>query len=167
MNPDAHHPYHNLPWLERLTVHVPGYDESLRRGDRRTADRTLRRAIIHRLEGMHARLDEAVNQLLNREAPPSHVATLERIVGHIDRVIGRIRATDVRIESSYDEAKVGSEKAGFLHAVHLALFEQAEALVRHFEEPDFHHDRLAHLEADLEELERRLDEKALIYQKLD
>jgi hypothetical protein len=166
MQPDFHHPYHTLPWLGRLTVHVAGYEESLKRGDRRAADRTLRMAIIHRLQGMRSHLEEAIRQCNAREAT-SHVGSLERVIGHLDRVIGRIQASGTRIETSYDDAKVGPERAGFLHAAHLALFEQAEALVRHFEEPDIHHDRLPHLEADLHELERRLDEKALIYRKLD
>ena len=39
MHPDSHHPYHSLPWLERLTVHVAGYDASLKSGDRRGAAR--------------------------------------------------------------------------------------------------------------------------------
>ena len=39
-------------------------------------------------------------------------------------------------------------------------------MVTHFDSPDLDHDRLPHLEADLLELERRLDEKATIYRKL-
>jgi hypothetical protein len=166
MHPDAHHPYHSLPWLGRLTVHVAGYEASLKRGDRRSADRALRMAIVHRLMGMRSRLEDAIRECSLHEAQ-RHIATLERVVGHLDRVIERFRASGLRIEASYDEAKVGAEKASFLHAVHLAMFEQAEALVRHFDEPDIHHDRLPHLEADLEELERRLDEKAMISSKLD
>lgn len=165
MHPDAHHPYHSLPWLERLTVHVAGYQDSLKRGDQRAADRSLRTAIIHRLQGMRARLEEAVRQCTAREAP-THVVSLERAIGHLDRVIERIRTSDTKIEASYDVAEVGTEQAGFLHAAHLAMFEQAEALVKHFDEPDIHHDRLPHLEADLRELEKRLDEKAMIYRKL-
>jgi hypothetical protein len=165
MHPDAHHPYHSLPWLERLTVSVAGYDDSLKRGDRRSADRALRLAIVHRLQGMRARLEDAIRLCTLREAQ-SHIPTLERVVNHLDHVIGRIHASDSKIESSYEEAKVGSEQAGFLHAAHLAIFEQAEAMVRHFDEPDLHHDRVPHLEADLQELERRLDEKAMMYRKL-
>jgi hypothetical protein len=166
MQPDAHHPYYSLPWLERLTVRVAGYEDLLRRGDRRAADRTLRMAVLHRLQAVRLRLEEAIRQCLAREAT-SHIPSLERVLGHLDRVLDRIHAGDTRIETSYDEAKVGSERASFLHAAHLSLFEQAESLVKHFEEPDLHHDRLPHLEADLQELERLLDEKARIYQKLE
>jgi hypothetical protein len=166
MQPDAHHPYHSLPWLERLTVSVAGYQDSLRRGDRRAADRTLRRAVIHRLQAIHARLEEAVRQCHTRGAT-SHIPSLERVIGHVDRVIQRLQASDTRIETSYDEQEVGSKQATFLHAAHLALFEQAEAMVQHFDAPDVHHDRLPHLEADLEGLERLLDEKAAIYKMLD
>lgn len=165
MHPDAHHPYHSLPWLGRLTVHVAGYEDSLKRGDRRSADRTLRMAVIHRLQAMRSRLEEATSQCNHREAW-SHLSTLERLVGHLDRIIERIRTSDIRIETAYDEDRVGPERSGFLHAAHLAVFEQAEALIQHFDEPDIHHDRLPHLEADLRELERRLDEKAGIYRKL-
>jgi hypothetical protein len=166
MHPDAHHPYHSLPWLGRLTIHVAGYEDSLKRGDRRSADRALRQAIVHRLLGMRSRLDEAIQQCLAHDAL-RHIETLERIISHLDKVVARIRARDTRIENLYEDSAIGREKAAFLHAAHLAIFEQAEALVRHFEEPDIHHDRLPHLEADLQELERRLDEKALIYRKLD
>jgi exonuclease VII small subunit len=166
MNPDSLHPYHSLPWLGRLTIHVAGYDESLKSGNRRAADRALRLAIIQRLEAMRSRLEEAIRQITQREAT-SHIGSLERAIAHLDRVVARIHSNDTRIEASYDEAKIGREKAGFLHAAHLAVFEQAEALVAHFDEPDIHHDRLPHLEADLRELENRLDEKATIYRRLD
>jgi hypothetical protein len=165
MQPDAHHPYYSLPWLERLTIQVPGYQDSLRRGDRRSADRVLRQAISQRLQAMRSRLEETIRQCQIREAT-THIGSLERVVGHLDRVIERMHASDTRIETSYDEARVGAEQAAFLHAAHLAVFEQAEALVKHFDAPDIHHDRLPHLEADLHELERRLDEKASMYRKL-
>jgi hypothetical protein len=170
MHPDAHHPYHTLPWLGRLTVRVAGYEDSLKRGDRRAADRALRQAVIHRLKAMRSRLQEAIQQCTSRETSAqatTHVGTLERVTGHLDRIIERVKSGDTRIEASYDELKVGPEKANFLHAAHLALFEQAEEMVRHFDAPDIHHDRLPHLEADLHEFERRLDEKAAIYRKLD
>jgi hypothetical protein len=170
MHPDAHHPYHSLPWLGRLTVHVAGYEDSLKRGDRRAADRALRHAVIHRLQAMRLRLQEAIGECTNRETTvqaTTHVGTLERAIAHLDRVIERIRTSDTRIESSYNESRVGVEKAGFLHAAHLSIFEQSEAMVQHFDAPDFHHDRLPHLQADLQELERLLDAKAAIYRKLD
>jgi len=166
MHPDSHHPYHSLPWLGRLTIHLADYDESLKRGDRRTADRVLRKATIQRLEAIHARLEEAIRECTERAAT-THIGSLERAIAHLDRVLARIHSSDARIEASYDEAKIGAEKAGFLHAAHLSVFEQAEALVTHFDAPDFHHDRLPHLEADLRELEDRLDEKATIYRRLD
>jgi hypothetical protein len=166
MQPDAHHPYHSLPWLERFAVHVAGYQDSLRSGDRRAADRALRQAVIHRLQAIHARLEEAVRQCQAREAT-RHIPTLERVIGHVDRVLARLHASDTQIETSYEEQEVGSQRASFLHAAHLALFEQAEVMVQHFDAPDIDHDRLPHLEADLVELERLLDEKAEIYLKLD
>jgi hypothetical protein len=165
MHLDTHHPYYSLPWLERLTVRVPGYEDSLKRGDRRSADRALRQAVLQRLQAMHARLEEAKRECQRREAD-SHIVSLERAIAHLDRVIERIRTSDTRIEASYEEARVGAERANFLHAAHLAVFEQAEALVKHFDAPDLDHDRLPHLEADLQELELRLDEKARIYRKL-
>jgi hypothetical protein len=169
MHPDAHHPYHTLPWLGRLTVHVAGYEDSLKRGDRRAADRALRHAVIHRLQSMRHRVEEAIGECTSRETTAqltTHVGTLERVIAHLDRVIERIRANDTRIETSYDQSRVDVERAGFLHAAHLSIFEQAEAMVQHFDAPDLHHDRLPHLEADLQELERLLDAKAAIYRKL-
>jgi hypothetical protein len=170
MHPDAQHPYHTLPWLGRLSVRVAGYEDSLKRGDRRAADQALRQAVIHRLKAMRLRLQEAIRECTRGEPSAqatTHVGTLERVIAHLDRIIERIHSSDTRIEASYDESKVNAERANFLHAAHLALFEQAEAMVHHFDAPDFHHDRLPHLEADLHELERRLDEKAAIYRKLD
>jgi hypothetical protein len=126
----------------------------------------LRKAIIQRLEAIHSRLEQAIGECVKRDAT-SHIGSLERAIAHVDRVLARIHSGDTRIEAAYDEAKIGAEKAGFLHAAHLAVFEQAEALVTHFEAPDIHHDRLPHLEADLRALEDRLDEKATIYRGLD
>jgi hypothetical protein len=145
---------------------VAGYEDSVRTGDQRAADRALRLAVIQRLGAMRARLEEAVRQC-NVRGATSHIASVERAIDHLDRVMERFRASDRRIEASYDEAKVGSERASFLHAAHLAIFEQAEAMVRHFDEPDIHHDRMPHLQADLRELEHRLDEKVAIYRKLN
>jgi hypothetical protein len=126
--------------------------------------------VIHRLKAMRARLQEAIREWTTRETTAqanTHVGTLERAITHLDRVIDRIHTHDTRIEASYEQSQVGSEKAAFLHAAHLGIFEQSEAMVRHFDAPDLHHDRLPHLEADLLELERLLDEKATIYRKLD
>jgi len=166
MSSHAHHPYHTLPWLERLSVHVAGYQDSLDRGDRRGADRAIRAEVLRRLGQMHSRLEGAVRDCLRREAT-SFLPVLERTLAHLDRVIDRIRANDSRIETSYDEARIDPAKAAFLHEAHLAVFQQADALLKHFDEPDLHHDRLAHVEADLQELERRLDEKARGYGELD
>src|SRR4029078_9802034 len=110
MHPDAHDPYHTLPWLERLTIQVAGYQDSLKRGDRRAADRTLRQAVIHRLQAMRSRLQEAIRQCNLREAR-SHVGSLERVVGHLDRVIDRIRTSDTRTETSYNTTAGGPEPA--------------------------------------------------------
>ena len=165
MKPNASHPYYSLPWLQRMAVHVPGYQDSLDRGDRRLADRSLRMAVVDRLRDMHKRLDEAIRQCERREASTQQ-HSLERVVAHLDRVLERIQASDHRIESAYEDGQVGPAKADFLQKAHLAVFEQAEAMVKHFEEPDLHHDRLPHVESDLFELERRLDEEARKYREI-
>lgn len=165
MKPKSSDPYYSLPWLQRMAVHVPGYKDSLERGDRRHADRTLRTAVIDRLRDMHKRLDEAIRQCDRREAL-TQKQSLERVVAHLDRVIERIRASDHRIETAYDDGHVGPAKADFLQAAHITVFEQAEAMDKHFEEPDIHHDRLPHVEADLSELERRLDEEIQKYREI-
>src|SRR3954466_8018799 len=105
MSSHTHHPYHSLPWLERLSIHVAGYRDSLDRGDRRGADRAIRAEVLRRLAQMHSRLQGAIRDCARRAAA-GVIPVLDRIVGHLDRVIERIRSSESAIETWYDETRI-------------------------------------------------------------
>lgn len=183
----------NLPWLDRLAVHIPGYGGYLDRGNRRAADRALRDAIAKRLSEARARLEEAIRRCIERDklgivpemegleregAPPlkelnaqarerhqllTEVSALERVERHLDRVAERVRSTGSGTDDFYT-AHIEVQKADSLHAFDLELFERAEGLVRRFDAPDTDHDFLASVEAELREFEKKLDERALLLQ---
>jgi hypothetical protein len=184
----------NLPWLDRLAVHIPGYGGYLERGNRRAADRALRDAIAHRLGTARANLEKAVRACLERDAlgilPEiqgleqegtvalgeiaaqekerhqllTEVSALERIRSHLDRVINRLGSAGSGADAFYSAGNLDLAKADSLHAFDLDLFERADALVRRFDAPDLNHDFLAELEADLTQFEEKLDERAMLLQ---
>jgi len=184
----------NLPWLDRLAVHIPGYGGYLDRGNRRSADRALRDAIANRLAKARAGLEKAIRSCVERDALDilpeieglehegpkalgeisaqekerhqllTAVSTLERIRGHLDRVINRLQSAGSGTDAFYSSQELDVPMADSLHAFDLSLFERAEALVQRFDAPDLDHDFLADVESDLNKFEQKLDERALLLQ---
>jgi hypothetical protein len=151
----------NLPWLEQLAVHIPGYGGYLERGNRHAADRALRDAIAKRLGVLRARLEQAIRGCVARGAL-TEVTSLQRVEQHLDRIIQRIRAAGSGTDAFYQHAELKAAEADSLHAFDLALLERAEALVQQFDgDPDLHHDFLANFEAELSQLDQKLDERAM------
>lgn len=153
----------NLPWLDRLTAYIPGYGGYQDRANRRAADRALRDAIAGRLTVFKAQLERAIRECLDRNAL-TEINPLERILREVERVANRLHSAGSGTDAFYGATNLPADKTDSLHALDLALFDRADALAKHFEEPDTHHDRLARIEADLEEFERKLDERALSLQ---
>lgn len=184
----------NLPWLDRLAVHIPGYGGYLDRGNRRAADRALRDAIAKRLGEVRTRLEKAIRTCIERDqlgivpemqaleqegTPPlkeinaqarerhqllTEASALERVERHLDRVIERVRSAGSGTDSFYTTPHIDEQKADSLHAFDLDLFERAEALVGLFDAPNAEHNFLASLESELSDFEKKLDERALLLQ---
>jgi hypothetical protein len=153
----------NLPWLDRLTAHLPGYGGYQDRANRRAADQALRDAIAGRLTDFKRQAERAMKECIQREAL-TECNALERMLQHAERLARRLHSAGSGTDAFYGAGHLPAEKADPLHAVDLALFERADALSKRFEEPDVDHNRLAVIEADLEEFERKLDERALMLQ---
>lgn len=158
------HPAH-LPWLDRLTTRVPGYSGYQAKSVRRHAAFALRDAINRRLSTLKSQLHQAIQNCLQREAT-SEIAALERIDLHIDRALERVRGLGSRIDSFYDAPDLQPTHVDPIHGLDHEALETAESLARHFDKPDLAHDRLAEIEAGLNALERKLDERALLMHSL-
>jgi hypothetical protein len=154
------HTPRNLPWLEQLAIHIPGYGGYLDRGNRLAADRALRDAIAQRLGVLRTRLEQAIRGCVDRNAL-SEVNSLTRVEQHLDRITQRVRAASSGTEAFYQAPDLKAAEADSLHAFDLALLERAEALVEQFDnDPDLHHDFLANFEAELSHFDHKLDERA-------
>jgi uncharacterized coiled-coil protein SlyX len=102
-------------------------------------------------------------EALNRQRL-SEVGVLERIERHLDRVAERLRAAGSGTDEFYSAANMKPSEADALHAFDMALFERAQAIVDRFDGPNVNHDFLADLEADLNQFEKKLDERAMLLQ---
>jgi hypothetical protein len=184
----------NLPWLEQLAIHIPGYGGYLDRGNRRAADRALRDTVAQRLGVARGKVQELIRTCLTRDrsGPSSNltgleqmradlagqadsvealrrqslseVGALERVERHMDRVAERLRAAGSGTDDFYSAANLKPSEADALHAFDMALFERAQAIVDRFDAPNVNHDFLADLEADLNQFEKKLDERVMLLQ---
>jgi len=152
-----------LPWLDRMAVHIPGYGGYLRRGHRRAADQALRDAIARQLRAVKTHLEQATLQCLDRQAL-TEINALERVGRHLDRVAERVHSAGSGSDTFYQAGDLPPDKADPLHAADLELYQLADAVARRFELPDNNHDRLAEIEAGLRQIEVRLDQRALMLQ---
>jgi hypothetical protein len=184
----------NLPWLEQLAIHIPGYGGYLDRGNRRAADRALRDAIAKRLAQVSSRIEKVMSALVDREAfgptgslkgleqegnwwlakmraggseprpSLSEISALERVRKHADRIAARLQSAGSGTDAFYSSHHLDAAKADSLHAFDMNLFQRAEGLVQRFDAPDADHDFLANLEAELNHFEQKLDERSLLLQ---
>lgn len=157
-----HHP-HNLPLLDRLTAHIPGYGGYQVRGHRRAAERALRDAVASRLDRLKTNIDGAIRSCIDRNAL-TEINALERIQRHLGRLAERTRAAGSGTDDFYTTEELSAQKANPIYAIDLDLFEQADEVSRVFEREDPEHNRLAHVEECLNTFERKLDERASLIQ---
>jgi hypothetical protein len=153
----------NLPLLDRLTTHIPGYGGYQVRGQRRAAERALRDAVASRLDRLKVHIDESIRACVDRNAL-TEINALERIQRHIGRLAERVRAAGSGTDDFYSTAELNTDKANPIYAIDLTLFEQADNVARVFDQIDPAHDRLAHVEECLNDFEKTLDERALLIQ---
>jgi hypothetical protein len=177
-----------------MAIHIPGFGGYLDRGNRRAADRALRDAVAQRLGVARARVQRLIQATLTRAPVPpstalgglqhmgthpesvgdvleaqkryalSEVSALERLDRHIDRVAERLRAAGSGTDAFYHAENLKPAEADALHAFDLALLDRAQALLERFDAPDLKHDFLADLEDDLNQFEKKLDERAMLLQ---
>jgi hypothetical protein len=159
------HPSH-LPWLDRLTTRVPGYGGYQSRAQRRSAAFALRDALDRRLSALKTQIRQAIHSCLHREAT-TEIAALERIDLHIDRVQERVRGLGSRLNEFYDAPDLHPTEVDPLHAIDHDVLEHAEELAHAFEKPDLDHNRLAEIEAGLNLVERKLDDRALLMRSIE
>lgn len=150
----------NLPWLDRLRMSVPGYGGYHERHKRRAAAFALRDAVARRLSTLRTQIDEAEHNCLEHEAF-SEIGALVRVGDHLNRIIERVGGLGARLEEFYDAPSMESTQVDPVHALDLDIFETADRLARRFDQPNPDHDLLAGIEADLDALENKLDERAV------
>jgi hypothetical protein len=148
--------------LERLAMRVPGYQGYHARAHRRTADVALRSAITLRLDEAHERIDNAAARCREKEAM-TEAAALERIGEHIRRVSQRVRAASSGVEPFYGAHDFRHSKADALHAVDHAMLEVVDEFLDLCIHQAPGHDWAAHLQSELDAMERKLDERAHIH----
>lgn len=155
----------DLPWLDRLAIHIPGYGGYIDRGHRRSADQVLRDVVAQRLQSARSHIELAIRQCVDRGAV-THIEGLDRIARHLDRVADRVRSAGSGTDRFYAVGDLPPDKADPIHHADLRLFELADALSHQFNDPDPDHDRLAHFEKGLTELEHHLDQRAMMLQNV-
>jgi hypothetical protein len=151
----------NLPWLDRLAVRIPGYGGYLERGNRRADDRVFREAVADRLHSARPKLEQAIRQCLDRGAL-TEINSLERIAQHLDRLAERVRSAGSGSDDFYMLGHLPADKADPLQALDYALFDRADKVLAEFDAPDHDHDCLVRVEADLNDFERKLEERSLL-----
>lgn len=149
----------NLPWLDRLTAHIPGYGGYQVRGQRRAADHALRDAVASRLDRLKSHVDDSIRSCVDRGAL-TEINALERLQRHMARVADRVRSAGSGTDDFYSTDELSADKANPLYAIDLALFEKADTVARLFDGFDGSHDGLARVEECLNDIEKTLDERA-------
>lgn len=153
----------NLPWLDRLTMAVPGYGGYEARARRREAAFALRDAMLRRLNALRGLIEKAKQQCDRHEAT-SEIGALDRLEQNLDRLIARVQGLGTRYDTFYTAPDLDASKVNPIHGIDLALVNKAEEMLRHFEHPDMSHNLLAHVQSDLTTFEVMLDGRALMLQ---
>jgi hypothetical protein len=156
-----HHSEPNLRWLDLLAGRVPGYSGYQVAAHRRAAEEALRDAIVPKLTEARGRIEEAIRQCEKRGAETA-IASIRRLEAHLDRILDRPRHVGHTHDRFYSAATLDQKHADALHAIDLEILDLAEKFHRDFDAPDRDHDRLARLEQDLQRLDVKLDQRALM-----
>src|SRR5689334_20523380 len=94
---------HSLPWLEKLSMRVPGYPGYHRAGaDRRFADTALREAIGRLFDDARAAIEQAARGCRDREGADREAPALDRIAQQIGRIAARVRAASSGVSEFYE-----------------------------------------------------------------
>lgn len=156
----------NLPWFDRLKMSVPGYGGYDERGHRRKAAFALRDVLSHRLSEVRTQIDRARSSC-ERENLITEIRALDRVGNHLDRIIQRVGGLGTRVGNFYEKPDLDVAKLAPVYALDHAILEYVDNLAQRFESPDVSHNFLADIEAGLEELENKLDERAILLRKVN
>lgn len=162
----AHTKPHNLAWLDRMAMSVPGYGGYSTRETRQAAAFALGDAINRHLEALARELEHARIRCREHEAH-SEIHAVERLEQHVARIVARVQGLGTRYDHFYKAPDLDPRRVDPIHQIDLALVARAEHLAHAFEIPDGDHNRLAAIEAELSELEGMLDGRALMIQGVD
>ncbi len=154
----------NLPWLDRLNVHIPGYPGYQQQAERRGADRAIRDAIANRLTKAETNVTNAIQQCIERQAE-REVGVLQVFQHELQRLTARVQRAGSP-EEFFTAAEFDSARADALHALDHALLDRSDVLVELTHHQSLGHDWLARLKGELETFERKLDARALLFQHL-
>lgn len=152
-----------VPWIERVAQWVPGYGGYLERGNRRAADQALRDVVAAKLTQSRTGLEQTIRMLVDR-GELNKLAPLERVGARLDRLASRIKTAGSGTSEFQGSDKLDPQKADALHAFDFDLLERVETLAKHLNVPDHDGDWLAHVETDLDDLQRKLDERTSLLQ---
>ena len=154
-----HGPHHSLPWLERLSLRVPGYQGYRSSHERHTADVAVREAVALKLEEANQALDHAKRQCLDREAF-TEAESLDRISVQIRHASDRVRHASAGIGHFNKSGEFRAAKADALHAIDHELLEMAEEFAKHCGGASSGKDWQPHVVKHLQEIERKLDARS-------
>lgn len=160
---DAKH-HENLPWLDRLNMHVqgtPGYRNSTQREQ---ADVLFREAVVRRLERAKEAIDHAIKECGSRQAE-REIGSLEQIREQINRLEDRVERSAAHSEF-LGSGELGTARADTLHALEFALIERADEIVEVTRQQPSGHDWLSRIQDAIDGFHKKLDARALLFERL-
>jgi len=151
-----------LTFLDQLASYIPGYGGYQDRASQRATNRAFRNAIALSLESLKPHLDALIRECTRREAH-TEIHALDRALRHVESMTQRLRAAGVGTDAYFASGgHLPPAHENPLHEFDHALYAKLDTLKQRFEKPSLHHDFLAEVEADLKEIEAKLDERALL-----
>ncbi|HEU5117874.1 MAG TPA: hypothetical protein VFT74_14705 [Isosphaeraceae bacterium] len=160
---DAHHPS-NLPWLDRLNMHVQGTPGYLSTSDRRKADEMFRLAIDRRLARSVESINKAIQECESRQAE-REIGSLQQIREQINRLADRVRRSSAN-SAFLESDELGTAKADTLHALEHALVERADEILSVTQQQPEGHDWLSRIQDAIDGFHKKLDARALLFERL-
>ncbi len=153
----------DLPWLDRMSVRIPSYAGYLDRAKRRETDALVRQAIADRLARLKLEIEMAIRNCQSHDNITTEANTLKRLENHVDRVYQRVHSTAASPVNFFETGDLSANAADQLHEFDLDLLLQSDHLLQRFERPSPDHNLLAHVESELNELEKKLDERVTLF----
>lgn len=151
-------------FLHKIASKVPGYTGYVDRERRRDADKLLRMQLAREYTSQRDRLNRAQQGLLRAKQLKS-IGEVDRLVGVLQRFIDRLSTATYGYTGLFDPVKVEAQDLDQLYAFDMALaggVDQVSAAIDSIEsaDPDELHISMSRLATILNDLNKRLDERA-------